>query len=648
MIEKSKIQDVRNSFNSILRADYISISEINQLKELDNYYVDFLKNIPKILQNQDSYINGRRGTGKTTLLMRAYYECLKTISPVVKEKSTILGNKRVLPIYIDLSQCKDIFADGNYESFERSFILKLIEDFRNQLYVMFAESKLKFFKTNYAEIETFEEVIKLIQEGMLIKTSNSKVKEEDTIEGKTEFEGNISITDLSVAARESSSELHKTERETEFIRNCNVQSFLSYLGQIRKQSSLDAIYVFVDEFSDLSDEEQAKFSILLKKLLGSKNNIFFKVGTITDRFYFGETIIVGRDIYPISLDLSDFVERYGGIVQASKELQKYTEKLIKKRLDTFAPAVLFSDVFKGDKDTIMNRISKEAMGVSRTIGLILQNALIQAETKSDNSIQLNEINIGIRETRKIYFKQFQGAVQKRAISGFYMDMWNSLLKRVLNEKNKNSSRPASHFMIDPIRKKYLNVFCENFMVHYLEDNRASKYGGNYVLYAIDYDICNENNVLFANEKDEFSAARFIYDSVFQEYDGYFVKGRIKSYKCPSCNAIYEEAEVAKMKKVKRCFECDEKLIEIIHKEVPVTAGNYTELEVKILGLIATLKKDEAMTATEIGDAVGCNYQKVALWCSRVLGKNNLIEIEKRGSKNYYYDKAETSEDNNEN
>lgn len=30
------------------------------------------------------------------------------------------------------------------------------------------------------------------------------------------------------------------------------------------------------------------------------------------------------------------------------------------------------------------------------------------------------------------------------------------------------------------------------MVHCLEDSRASKYGGNYVLYAIDYDICNDN------------------------------------------------------------------------------------------------------------------------------------------------------------
>ena len=62
-----------------------------------------------------------------------------------------------------------------------------------------------------------------------------------------------------------------------------------------------------------------------------------------------------------------------------------------------------------------------------------------------------------------------------------MDMWNSLLKRALDEKSKDSNRPASHFMIDPIRKKYLNIFCENFMVHCLEDSRASKCGGNYVL-----------------------------------------------------------------------------------------------------------------------------------------------------------------------
>lgn len=638
-MEKQDIQSLRETFSSILRADYISISDLKQLKEVDNYYVDFFNNIPKILQSQDNFVNGRRGTGKTTLLIRAYYECLKTISPSVKEKSTCLTGKSILPIYIDLSQCKDIFDNDDAEAFERNFIIKLVEEFRRQLDTMFCESKVKLFKNNLAQLETFDQALELVKEGIIIKKKNLTEKEECTTENKVEIGARLSIADPSVNASEASNSLIRTERENELSKCCSVQNLLGYLGQIRKQSKLNAIYVFVDEFSDLSNEEQARFSVLLKKLLGSKNNIYFKVGTITDRFYFGESIIIGRDIYPISLDLCDFVEKYGGIVSASKKLEEYTSELIEKRMKFYAPNVSFTDVFKADKKEIIARISREAMGVPRTIGLILQNALSQAEIKMDSSIQLNEINAGIRETRKIYFRQFQGAVQKKVIPGFYMDMWNSLLKKALDEKNKNADRPASHFMIDPLRKKYLNVFCENFIVHCLEDSRASKYGGNYVLYAIDYDICSDNNILYALEKDEFTAARFIYDTVFQAYDGYFMKERIRSYRCPICQRIYEESEVAQAN-VKRCFECDERLEEIVHKDVPITEGNYTELEVRILGIIGTLSKEEAMTAAEIGDAVGCSVQKVALWCSRVLKRKELIEIEKRDGKNYYYDKQE--------
>ena len=133
--------------------------------------------------------------------------------------------------------------------------------------------------------------------------------------------------------------------------------------------------------------------------------------------------------------------------------------------------------------------------------------------------------------------------------------------------------------------------------------------------------------------------RFIYDSVFQAYDCYFLKDRIKSYKCPVCNRIYDEKEVAQVK-VKRCFECDEKLEEIIHKDVPISDGNYTEVEVKILGIIATLSKEDAMSAAEISAAVGCNIQKVAIWGSKVLAKKGLINIEKREARNYYYDKVD--------
>ena len=220
-----------------------------------------------------------------------------------------------------------------------------------------------------------------------------------------------------------------------------------------------------------------------------------------------------------------------------------------------------------------------------------------------------------------------------------MDMWNSILRQALTEKNKNKKdpRPSSHFMLDPLRKKYMNIFCENFLIHFLEESRASKYGGNYLLFSIDYGICIENNILFAEEKDEFTAARFIYNGIIAQYDCYFVDEQLKSYQCPKCKKIYKEEEVAQAR-VKRCFECDEKLIEIIHREVPITEGNYTEVEVKILGLIGSLNEADAMSATEIGDAVGCTWQKVSNWCSKVLGKQQLINVKKINGKNYYFDK----------
>lgn len=640
MLNELDIQNIRNAFQSILRSDYISISEIEQLEQLSEYYVDFYNNVPTILQEQDSFICGRRGTGKTTLLMRAYYECLKNISPKIKNKESILGNKRILPIYIDLSSCKEIFEEDNGTLIERNFLKVLIGEIKSQLENIFEPNLFKFLKKRISNISEFEYIEQVLVEGLTIKRKTKDVTSQEKDSVKDELSVALSVDNIDCTVSEEGAYERQVNKGIEEIKGINVQEFLRNLSKIRKASKLDAIYVFIDEFSDLTEEEQKSFSILLKKLLGSKINVFFKVGTITDRYNFGSQIIIGRDIFPISLDLSEFVERYGGIVSAMKVMEEFTGKLIEKRLEIFSEKTKFVDVFKGKREEILARITREAMGVPRTIGLILQHSLGQAECNIvDNRISLKDINFGMRATRKIYFQQFQGAIKSKLIQGHYMDMWNSILEKALREKEKTKKnpRPSSHILLDPIRKNYLNILCENFILHLIEESRASKYGGNYLLYAIDYDICLEYNILYAEQKDEFTAVRFIYDNILSEYDGYFMKDRIKSYRCPKCGKIYEESEVAKAK-VKRCFEDDEKLEEIIHREVPKTEGNYTEVEVKILGLISTLKKEDAMTATEIAEAVGCSWHKVASWGSRVLAKNGLIEIEKRNNKNYYFDK----------
>ncbi len=151
--------NVHKAFQSILRADYISIDDSNQLKMLGEYYVDIFNNLPIILQDQDNYINGRRGTGKTTLLLRAYYECLKTISPKIKETSKVIGDRKILPIYIDLNQCKDIFEETDERILERVFIGKIISELKQQLNTVFEIDKLKIIKRNYSELEEFDYII---------------------------------------------------------------------------------------------------------------------------------------------------------------------------------------------------------------------------------------------------------------------------------------------------------------------------------------------------------------------------------------------------------------------------------------------------------------------------------------------------------
>jgi len=330
------------------------------------------------------------------------------------------------------------------------------------------------------------------------------------------------------------------------------------------------------------------------------------------------------------------VERYGGAVAAMKKMQEFVERLIVKRLQIFCPELNYSDIFKASSAQIFYRITRETIGVSRTIGIILQNAFVQTQAnQTDNKIGLAEINYGISSARKTYQKQFQGSVRKKLIPGFYMDLWNAVLEKAIAEKNKFPDRAASHLMIDPIRKEYLNILCENFLLHFLSENVASKHGGNYNLYSFDFDICSEYNIKYADEKDEYTPIRFVYDTILSKFDPYFTKDKSKSYRCPRCNKIYEENDVIKQK-VKRCYDDDEKLIEIIHMDSPRTEGNYAEVEIKILGLISYLSKEEAMSAREIADGVGCTIQKVSVWGSMVLAKKGFINIQKKEGKNYYY------------
>lgn len=630
-------QLLRNAFDSILRADYITLDNLDELGDLEGYFIDFFGILNSLIQRQDNFISGRRGTGKTTNLLRGYYECLKTISPKLKSENKLIQNKKVLPIYIDLSTCNDLFSELNEpQNIEKHFIRQIINSLKKQLDLMFDSRFLGVFNKENPTLNDLDYIEKILIEGLTISTSKIINTESNLVSTEQEkLSTKISNKGIEISGSLKDNTQSEKIEKYDTIKGLNAQEFLNKISDIKRKAKIDEIYIYIDEYSDLNHDAQLRFSSLLKSFLGSRIGMFFKIGVITDRFDFGEKIIIGRDIFSIPLDFNEYAERYNGAMAAISKTEQFVEKLILKRIEKFCPHFNQSNVFKSDFNQIIYRITRATLGVSRTIGIILQNAFIQASANKDCKIGLAEINYGMSSARKTYQKQFTGIVKRKLVPGFQMDMWNSVLSRAIKEKNKFPDRAASHFMVDPLRREYLNVLCENFLIHFISENITSKHGGNYNLYSIDYDICNEYNIKYADKKDEYTPIRFIYDDVLSEFDPYFLGSKQKSYKCPECGKIYSEEEV-KQVKIKRCFDDDTKLDEIIHQEVPVTDGNFAEVEIKILGLISELQKEEAMTAREIADSVGCTVQKVSAWAGRVLAKKDEVKVDKEHKPHKYY------------
>jgi Cdc6-like AAA superfamily ATPase len=168
-----EIQNIRNAFDSILRADYITLDQIDELDKLEHYFVDFFGIMQSLLQKQDNFIAGRRGTGKTTNLLRAYFECLKTISPKLRDKPSVFDKEKVLPIYIDLSTCNDLFdSEDNLQLIEVHFIRQIIESLKRQLELMFDDKFLLVFKKENPALDDLDYIEKVLVEGIALRNQN--------------------------------------------------------------------------------------------------------------------------------------------------------------------------------------------------------------------------------------------------------------------------------------------------------------------------------------------------------------------------------------------------------------------------------------------------------------------------------------------
>lgn len=485
--------NIAEAFNSMLRTDYISLNDTGKLSLLAKYYVDYFGLLPEVLSDTDQLIVGRRGTGKTTLLYRALVACMESWSKDHPKHGS--PKPRTLGIYVDLSKCQyiDDVASSDFAAFEHAFVSEVCDSITDQLTRFWPSLTqkpgyfAKLFKAaesnQVAEVqEVLGRISQLLREGVpRIVDKSSPVQAKDVTSSTqtqgTELGGGISYADASLTAKltEGTSDSQSAER-TYSVRTSyrlTVSDVLRILGDLREKAKLSATYLFIDEFSALSTDLQRRFSTLLKKLLGSHAGVFIKLCAITDKYTLGSSIILQRDLFELSLDLDAFVERSRTLNDAMDGLRDYSREIVSSRLQAYdCPKP--EDVLDEPAETY-TLLSRSAMGVPRTLGIVLKQAWNRSRQGHGRRIRKSDIIYGVRYASTAYMNQLMGAARDGiAIPAFHVDIWNTLLTRAQTEKAKVPDSPASHFLILARNEQMLSMLNMFFLVHLLTKGRTTK------------------------------------------------------------------------------------------------------------------------------------------------------------------------------
>ena len=294
----------------------------------------------------------------------------------------------------------------------------------------------------------------LLREGMPRVVDKSAPIEAKDVTASTqtravEASGGIRLDSVSVGAKlnEGRSDSQSAERSYSVRTSYRlaVSDVLRILGELRERAGLSATYLFIDEFSALSTDLQRRFSTLLKKLLGSHAGVFIKLCAITDKYALGSSIILQRDLFELPLDLDAFVERSNSLNDAMDGLREYSSEIVRSRLQAYGcppPDEVFDE-----PDETYGVLSKSAMGVPRTLGIVLKQAWNRSH-QGGGRIRKSDVAYGVRYASTAYVNQLMGAARDGvAVPAFHVDIWNALLTRAQQEKTKVPDAAASHFLI---------------------------------------------------------------------------------------------------------------------------------------------------------------------------------------------------------
>lgn len=583
--------EIHLAFKSLMKSGRPDIKNEESENIIKDLYVDIFDNdyaLKQVVDDNHLLMKGRRGTGKSTVFLRA--------------EELLLESDDSIPLYLNLQTISEESPNENRESANHK-LTEYLTYMNFMMAILKSMEKELENKVSWVDKEELNKVFDTVREGMKIdKDFENRIEKTHTLKAGNQSKVGGMISTVAAVIKgeytENQSEEERTHENKVQKRIFSIHNTLNEIVELLNKEKPISIYLLLDDFSEL-DENSQKLLVdsLISPIISSYNRNFrVKIAAYPGRVYLGN--IDSTKLPVISLDFYDAFEsmlgsnKYTDIEKFAKE---YIKRTLQKRIDVFTKGnIALEEIFDTDKSSIdeyMKKMFYATSCIPRAMGFILSYCFLNSINQGiaithshiDNAAMkyfedniLNDFQNDIRFKQSFHdddvilnhFAQINlknklvensKSIKKEVVKSYNNNSTKKLFKEVLDKKRGSAFYfPTSHFFVNSKREKLLNTLELYFIITKYNQGSSRNSSDRESFYALNYGLCVRERIDFGKPEN----MRRTYDYWRQEEFNYNefitnVLSSIEEIKCNKCGEIYTETEYEIYQKYENCFKCQE-------------------------------------------------------------------------------------------
>lgn len=374
----------------------------------------------------------------------------------------------------------------------------------------------------------------------------------------------------------------------------NLEEILCYLKELLNSASINYLYVFVDDYSELPEEAMR---LVVDHLLAPLDNwseelIKLKIAAYPGRIYYGS--IDKAKIDEVHLDLLKAYGSYDVSAMEDKAIE-FTRRLVERRIEHYCgvdPSFFFEII----KDDIWRALFYASMGNPRVLGYIIYFAY--------ESHLIYDGKIGIHAIKKAALRYYEEKIEAYfTLNRFLHESFHErssiyslkeLLEQIVNRAKElavdrtalpvrglKGSAPTSHFHVGSHYDSILSTLELNqFITRYHQSDFGN--GEKVSIYALNYGLCQKQGIEFGRPVGKKEYRSYFHEKPF-DYSS-LVVNYIRMNQEIVCSGCGEKFELERLETLQLngmiCPSCREgacRVINLSRKHASILTSLHPEL-----------------------------------------------------------------------